>query len=169
MAQSTVKNLMIEMKSFDGDSSRIRLDNPKEGISRAQVAEVMQPAFLNNWIYTDKGSTAGYLGETVLETSTKISLEGEDFYITPSSLSFNASTQGDHIQTVTITGAQLQGYQFKNVVKTIGSQFDLFATIADNGLSVEVNVKTANINQLGTFDFVVIVRGQEVTIPATIG
>lgn len=156
MAQSTVKNLMIELKSFDGDSTRVRLDNPQNGITRAQVAEAMQPAFTNNWIYTDKGSTAGYLGETVLETSTKISLEGEDFYVTPNSLTIITGNSG----TLTVTGAQIQGYNIKNTQDVTAS-----VTIAENGLSATV---TASSQSTRNFQLILIIRGQEVTIPVTV-
>lgn len=159
MAQSTVRNLMIELKSFDNDSLRVRLDNPKEGITRAQIAEAMQPAFTNNWIITDKGSTAGYLGETVLETSTKISLEGVDYYVTPSSLTIDRKEP----YTLTVTGAKVQGYNLKN--STFSSEENpVTVTISENGLTVNVMY---NILENGTVDLILIILGQEVTIPIT--
>lgn len=162
MAQSTVKNLMIEMKSFDNDSTRVRLDNPKEGITRAQIATAMQPAFTNGWIITDKGSTAGYLGETVLETSTKISLEGEDFYVTPNSLNI---TNGNEY-TLTVTGAKIQGYNIKN--RTAGVYYDTFMiTVSQNGLTATVQVRESD-PVAGTCDLILIILGQEVTIPVTV-
>lgn len=163
MAQSTVRNLMIEMKSFDNDSMRIRLDNPKEGITRAQIAEVMQPAFTNNWIMTEKGSTAGYLGETVLETSTKIKLEGEDFYVTPNEIIFTTGS-GTQNATLTVTGAQIQGYNIKQIDE--GGSSTLSVKIAENGLSATVTTTAPSSGAYGgTWNLILIIRGAEVTIP----
>lgn len=165
MAQSTVKNLMIEMKSFDNNSTRVRLDNPKNGITRSQIAEVMQPAFTNGWIITDKGSTAGYLGETVLETSTKIKLEGEDFYVTPNALYFTADP-GTQTKTLTVTGAQIQGYNIKMTIETYST---LSVAIAENGLTATVTTRYDEGQSSGAWNVILIIRGQEVTIPVKRG
>lgn len=164
MAQSTVKNVMVELRSFDNDNLRIRIDNPKTGITRAEIADAFQPAFTNSWIITSKGSTAGYIGEVVLETSTKISLEGNDYYVTPNSLTLEDTVE----QTLTITGAQVQGFNIKNFTSSGTPPLtpkNVNVIIAENGLSVAVAMSTSSYT--GSFDLILIILGQEITIPCS--
>lgn len=164
MAQSTIKNVMVELRSFDNDNLRIRIDNPKTNITRAEIADAFQTAFTNNWIITSKGSTAGYIGEVVLETSTKISLEGDDYYVTPNSLTLNGTVE----QTLTITGAQVQGFNIKNFTSSGSPPLtpkNVNVIIAENGLSVAVAMSVSSYT--GNFDLILIILGQEVTIPCT--
>ena len=163
---TTVKNLMVELKSFDNDNLRIRIDNPKDSVTRAAVAEAFQPAFTNGWITTNKGSVAGYIGELVLETSIKISLEGEDFYVTPNELTLAGTTP----QTLTVTGAQIQGYNIKNL-QSSGSppltESNISVTIAENGLTATVVMDQGTSSYRGSFNLILVILGQEVTIPCT--
>jgi len=168
MATSTVKNVMIEFKSFDDDALRIRLDNPRDGITREQISAAYQKAFLEDWIICSKGSIADYIGEIVVETSTKVSLEGEDFYITPNTLSINLGSSTKGSGNLTVSGAQIQGYNVKNIAGKSDVEY-IKATIKDNGLTATVTVQTTTSKDAsGTFDLILVIRGKEVTVPCTI-
>lgn len=167
MAQTTVKNVMIELKSGDNDNTRIRLDNPINNITREMISAALQPALINEWIITDKGSKAIGIGEVVLETSTKVPLVGTDYYITPSSLNIN-TPGGSGSGTVTVSGATIQGYNFRNFAGSTSNLYSYKATIANNGLSITVEVTTNTTTFSVTFDLILVIQGTEVTVPCTI-
>lgn len=151
------------------DITTVKLDNPRENLRKSDVSAAFASAFVNGWLLTNKsGRPAKYLGDVTINTSTKIKLNGEDYYVTPSSLTFpDGNTQGNHIQSAVVTGAYIQGYRFEN--KQFSEQYvTLTANVSDNGLTIEVNYKTSAVNQPGTFDLILVIQGEEVTIPCTV-
>ena len=168
---TTVNTIDIQLLNADrADVTTIKLDNPINGITREQVSAVMQPALTNGWLLTTKGDTAMYLGDITLNTSIKTKLGGEDFYVTPSTLSFALTNQkpADN-KTVTVSGATIQGYNFKNFPTELDVQIDAIAEVAENGLSITIDV---NINYgdlpSGTTklcDLILVIQGVEVVVP----
>ena len=58
---TVVKTLDIQMLDADRqDATLIKLDNPKDNITREMVSAAMQPAFANNWFLTTKGFLSGF-------------------------------------------------------------------------------------------------------------
>lgn len=167
--QTTVTTLDIQMLDADrGDATTIKLDNPKDNVTREQVSSAMQPAFTNGWFLTNKGSVAMYLGDVTLNQSIKTKLGGEDFYVTPTSLAFSQPAGGSFpYQKVSVSGATIQGYNFAN---KSSNKIKPDANVIDNGLSIMVaasaSAATADMN--GTFDLELIIQGEKVTIPCTI-
>ena len=139
-----------------------KFDNPKANLTRAMVSEAFTPALTKGWLLAADNSTAMYIGDVILNTSKKITLDGEDFYITPSSLSF--SPQGSETKTVTVTGAQIQGYNIKNKVLVNTS---LTVNIVENDFVANVT-KNSSEYQTGSATLILVIQGQEVSIPITI-
>lgn len=171
MATSTVKNVMIEFKSFDNDSLRIRLDNPKDTITREQIAVAFQKAFTEGWIICSEGSIAGYIGETILETSTKVSLEGQDFYVTPNAINI---PYGETMPTITVMGAVIQGYNvIKGKMPSTSIKSELYPQITNNGLNCALTYDVAadsggQYPRVWNFTLILVIRGTEVRIPISI-
>ncbi len=162
--QTTVTTLDIQMLDADrADATTIKLDNPKDNITREQVSAAMQPAFTNSWFLTNKGSVAMYLGDVTINQSIKTKLAGDDFYVTPPSLSFSVNAGASFsYQNITISGATIQGYNFVNVGDDIAPR----AEIISNGLAIKVipTLDNATIEMNGSFEIQLIIMGQIVTV-----
>ena len=142
----------------------IKLDNPNDGITREQVSAVMQPALTNEWFLTTKGSPAVYLGDITLNTSIKTKLGGEDFYVTPNSITYVfLSSKTQDTKTVTVSGATIQGY---NITNLTNPNLDYKATVADNGLSISLKITNQNLTsgEQGNFKLNLVIQGTIVTI-----
>lgn len=163
--QTTVNTVDIQLLNADrADATTIKLDNPNDGITREQVSAAMQPALTNGWFLTNKGSVAMYLGDITLNTSIKTKLGGEDFYVTPSSISMTVPLNQSSSTTVTVSGATIQGYNITNITNHDPTYT---VVIADNGLSATLTIKQNSANARGTFNLVVIVQGTSVVIPVS--
>ena len=163
--QTTVNTIDIQLLDADrGDATTIKLDNPKDGITRESVSSAMQTPLSNGWFLTNKGSVAMYLGDITLNTSIKTKLGGEDFYVTPSSITMVVPINSSASSTVTVTGATIQGFNFANVTNNDPTYT---ARVADNGLSATLTIKQNTADTAGTFDFVLIIQGTRVVVPVS--
>lgn len=161
-----VVTLDVQLLNANRESVRTyKFDNPRSDVTRAQISEAFQPALVNSWLIAADGSPAMYIGDTIINTSKKVSLDGQDFYVTPTELNLSITTPGQPaVGTVTVTGAQIQGYNFKNKQGTFSV---LTAVVADNGLTATLTVSTPQGNS-ASCDLILIILGKEVVIPVTI-
>ena len=177
--QTTVTTLDIQMLNADrADATTIKLDNPKENVTREMVSSAMQPAFTNGWFLTTKGDPAMYLGDVTINQSIKTKLGGEDFYVTPDRIGNPNSGQYFMIPSdtkiaetsVSVTGATIQGYNW--VLSSVFPNFIPTATISENKLSVNIKFDANNnvfpLNSTATFSLILIIQGIEVTIPIAV-
>lgn len=159
----TVKTLDIQLQNAErGNSTTIKLDNPVDNITREMVSTAMQTPLSQGWFLTNKGDIATYIGDITLNTSIKVKLEGEDFYVTPNTLTIVAD--GTANSTIEVSGAQIQGYNLKNLSGV--NQQNTIIQIAENGLSITLGYFRGQ--GTGTFDLILIIMGQEVLIPCTV-
>ena len=163
-SQTTVTNLDIQLLDADrSNATTIKLDNPKDSVTREQVSAALQTPLTEGWFLTSKGSTAMYLGDITINQSIKTKLGGEDFYVTPASLSFSmaSSSQQEHTETITVVGATIQGYNFINKYP---NGYSISAEIAQNALSINVKFTklTAGANN---GKIILIIQGTEVAVP----
>lgn len=163
--QTTVNTIDIQLLDADrGDATTIKLDNPKNGMTRESVSSAMQAPLANGWFLTNKGAVAMYLGDITLNTSIKTKLGGEDFYVTPSTITMVVPINSSAESTVTVTGATIQGFNFANITNNDPTYT---ARVADNGLSVTLKIKQNTGDTQGTFDFILIIQGTRVVIPVS--
>ena len=163
--QTTVTNLDIQLLDADRSNTvTIKLDNPKNNVTREQVSAAMQPALTNGWFLNSKGDTIMYLGDVTINQSIKTKLGGEDFYVTPDSITMVVPLNNSASTTVTVTGATIQGFNFANVTNNDATYT---AKVADNGLSVTLTIKQNTALSDGTFDFILIIQGTQVVIPVS--
>ena len=168
--QTTVVNLDIQLLDESrADTTTFKLDNPKSNVTREQVSSAMQPALTNGWLLTTKGNVAMYLGDITVNQSIKTKLGGEDFYVSPSEVNLQTDTASHITTTITVSGATIQGYNFKNFPTELDVQIYATAEVAENGLSITVDV---NINYgdlpSGTTklcDLILVIQGVEVVVP----
>jgi len=159
---TTVTNLDIQLLDESrAGTTTIKLDNPKANVTREQVSAAMQPAFTNGWFLTSKGTTAMYLGDVTINQSIKTKLAGEDFYVTPASLTFTAADAEDGL-AIQVSGATIQGY---NLLFDPQTQPVLTATISDNGLTITVKIDDYISGQ--TMAIELVIQGSVVNIPIT--
>ncbi len=169
---NTVTTVDIQMLDANRENATlIKLDNPKNDITREQVSNAMQTAFANEWFLCSKGGIAKYLGDVIVNQSIKRTLEGADYYVTPSqlTLSYDDSSDLSAGGTISVSGANIQGYNF---VKPEGVGYRYTGTITDNGLTFKV-VITNGIDQsqrppAGTFDVELVINGEITTVPVTV-
>lgn len=171
MADVITQVTTLDIQMLDesrGNATLIKLDNPISNVTREQVSAAMQPAFTNGWFLTSKGNVAMYLGDVTINQSIKTKLGGEDFYITPSSLSFGTVTPGvDSTQTVTCSGAAVQGANIANVSPTENSFIFLAPVINENNtVNVTIRKEGGNTENI-TFDLKLIINGAILTVPCT--
>lgn len=165
MADSITNVKTVDIQMLDANRSNattIKLDNPRDNITREQVSAVFQTPFANSWFLTNKGGVAMYLGDVTINESIKTKLGGEDFYVTPSSLSFTAGSAEDGL-TVTVSGAIIQGYNVRYVDKNSDPVVNV--TIADNGLSATVTLDDFTSGK--SMSLILIIQGESITIPIT--
>ena len=171
-SQTTVTNLDIQLLDAERSNTvTIKLDNPKNDVTREQVSSAMQTPLNNGWFLNSKGDTLMYLGDVTINQSIKTKLGGEDFYVTPSSVDTNAVKGIPFETTITVSGATIQGYNFANVVTDTGSDPQLMGTIAANGLSILITIRVnvgANVGTTLTCDLQLIILGAVVTVPVKI-
>lgn len=142
-----------------------KFDNPKPNLTRADVTTAFSPALANGWLLAADDTTAMYIGDVILNTSKKVTLNGEDFYVTPSSFQLNANTP----QTVTVTGAQIQGYNIKNFTSNGPNVKNILVQVAENGLTATVtNDYQSSLGYSGSFNLIFVIQGTEVTIPVNL-
>lgn len=144
-----------------------KFDNPKPNLTRADVTTAFSPALAGGWLLAADDTVAMYIGDVILNTSKKVTLDGEDFYVTPDRLALKNNTP----QNLTITGAQVQGYNIKNFTSNSASitAKNLNITIAENALSVTVIIEASeSLAYSGSFNLILIIQGTSVTIPCTI-
>lgn len=166
--QTTVVNLDIQLLDADrSNTTTIKLDNPKNDVTREQVSAAMQPAFTNGWFLSSKGDPLMYIGDVTINQSIKTKLDGQDFYVTPSELTLTYDSASDKSAggVITVSGATIQGTNF---VKS-DYQARKSISVADNGLSVTVVVSnssdTTQRPPAGTFTLILIIMGQSVYVP----
>lgn len=173
MADSVVTNVTtLDIQMLDSErknATTIKLDFPKDNLTREQVSAAMQPAFANGWLLTNSGSVAMYLGDVTINQSIKTKLDGEDFYVTPSTLAYTISLEQTETKTITVSGATIQGVNITDYVDENDTLEFLSPVIAANGLSVQIPVRgiATGSDQDATFNIKLIILGTEVTIPAT--
>lgn len=165
--QTTVANLDIQILSAErSETTTIKLDNPKQNLTREMVSAAMQPAFTNGWLLTSKGSVAMYLGDVTYNTSIKTKLGGEDFYVTPNQLNLTVESSKNFSGTINVSGATIQGYRFENASDSIE---ELQCNLSNNNLTATVSGHCSNLNLLPfSFNLILIIMGTEVTVPVTI-
>ena len=168
--QTTVTNLDIQLLDADrSNATTVKLDNPKNNVTREQVSAAFQPALTNGWFLCSNGNTAMYLGDITVNQSIKTKLGGEDFYVTPSSISGNFT--GRSFQTeITVSGATIQGYNFANIDNQTGKNVIRQLQITENQLSAILFVDANEAVTSGSYsmDLQLIILGTTVTIPVTI-
>lgn len=165
MADTITNVKTVDIQLLDADRSNattIKLDNPKDNLTREQVSAAMQPALSAGWFLTSKGSVAMYLGDITINQSIKTKLGGEDFYVTPSRLEFDISNAEDGLD-VQVSGATIQGYNIKYTNKATDPAVNV--TIADNGLSAHVWLEDFTTGN--TMYLILIIQGVAVTVPIT--
>lgn len=178
----TVKTLDFQMLDADRqDATLIKLDNPKDNITREMVSAAMQPAFANGWFLTTKGAPAMYLGDVTVSTSTKVKLDGQDFYVTPSSVTQNWNKQTNAmIIDIDVSGATIQGYQYINIDNQVYSASSSSSPVTmrfapeiiNNGLRFRIMVTSSSTPMVEggtlTFDIILVIQGTQVTIPVVL-
>lgn len=179
---TTVKTLDFQMLDADRqDATLIKLDNPKNNITREMVSAAMQPAFANGWFLTTKGSPAMYLGDVTISTSTKVKLDGQDFYVTPSSFTqnWNKQTNGFTVD-INVSGATIQGYQYININNQVYSAssgsfpvtMKFTPSIINNGLKFRMIIEASSTPMIEggtlTFDIILVIQGTQVTVPVVL-
>lgn len=166
--QKIVNTLDIQLLNAErGDVTTVKLDNPNDGITREQVSAAMQPALTNGWLLTIKGSVVMYLGDITLNTSIKTKLDGEDFYVTPSSINLTIPASQSAQSTITVSGATIQGYNLKNITN---NKATYSLVIAENELSATLTITQSVISSdplSGTLDIILVIMGTTVTIPVS--
>lgn len=168
---TTVTNLDIQLLDADrSNATTIKLDNPKNTVTRELVSVAMQPALTNGWFLCTNGNTAMYLGDITINQSIKTKLGGDDFYVTPTSISLTF-TDLDQTETsvIEVSGAAIQGVNITDIVDENEAIEFLSPQIAENGLSV--SIKARSISASGdspvTFKVNLIILGTSVTVNGT--
>lgn len=178
MADSVVTNVTtLDIQMLDAErknATTIKLDFPKDNLTREQVSAAMQPAFANGWLLTNAGSVAMYLGDVTINQSIKTKLDGEDFYVTPAAINTNVTGYVTYETTVTVSGATIQGTNITNINldNVQENEIEIYSPkIAENGLSVEIKINLEKITGRRftiNFDIELVILGTIVTVPLEI-
>lgn len=171
MADTITNVKTVDIQLLDADRSNattIKLDNPKNNLTREQVSAAMQPALSAGWFLTNKGSVAMYLGDITINQSIKTKLSGQDFYVTPSSLNFYNTEEGDTYSSldINVSGATIQGYNIIDVETDPG--YTVSVDISNNGLKATVHLNDANPQRATSFKVILIIQGTSITVPCTV-
>lgn len=170
MADSVVTNVTtLDIQMLDADrknATTIKLDFPKNDVTREQVSAAMQPAFINGWLLTNAGSVAMYLGDVTKNQSIKTKLDGEDFYITPNELVIMTNESSPVSSELTVSGATFIGYDYRGTASQGEGETTIQSvTIRDNGLTMRITASSGPQTRKIRYDFYVIVQGEKIKIP----
>lgn len=168
---TSVSNLDIQILNAErAETTTIKLDNPKQNLTREQVSAAMQPALSNGWLLTSKGSVAMYLGDVTYNTSTKVKLGGEDFYVTPNSLTLTPESGMEFMATgtVTVSGATVQGYNIVHVSGTAPDNVEV--NLSENRLTATIGFTMDDDSHLPAcvYNLELVIQGTIVTVPVTV-
>ena len=156
---SAVTNLDIQLLDADrSNATTIKLDNPKNGVTRENVSAAFQTAFANGWFLCSNGNPAMYLGDVTVNQSIKTKLDGQDFYVTPAELTLTNSGQTAS-GNITVSGATIQGYNIRGTSAAMNAK----VTINNTGLTANVyvtNIIPTSPVPTGNFTVVLIIQGQ---------
>lgn len=161
--QTTVTTLDIQMLNADrADATTIKLDNPKDSVTREMVSIAMQPAFAKGWFLTNKGEPAMYLGDVTLNQSIKTKLGGEDFYVTPASLTINTNTESESSGEFQVSGAQILGYDYKEMSNSgTGNASITSVRITNNSQTIQIKAKGDSTRSV-RYDFYLVIQGERI-------
>lgn len=179
MADTQTSVITLDIQMLDesrGDATTIKLDNPKDNVTREMVSSAMQTALTNGWFLTNKGSVAKYLGDITINQSIKTKLGGEDFYVTPTTITHTVAVDETYNAVITCTGATIQGVNIDNFTNSFDDEHPedyvqvLAPVIAENGLSVTVPIygKGSTGQETISFDANLIILGTTVTVKITV-
>lgn len=171
----TVTTVDIQMLDENREgTTTVKLDNPRDNLTREQVSAAMQTPFANGWFLCGNGKTAKYLGDVIINQSIKTTLDGADFYVTPDTLELvvpstaQIATWGENA-IITCSGAIIMGYNIRNYASFYTSKVaTLEVQIRDNGLSVKVRGTLKDQNTFARqklFDLDLVIQGTVVTVP----
>ncbi len=148
----------VDVQLLDAARSNVKtykFDNPKENLTKAEISIAFQPAMSDEWLLVANGNIAKYIGDVTINTSTKVKLGGEDFYITPNEVIF----PNEHPFIITVSGATIQGYNLRN------NQFPgLKVVISENGLQATLYPGTIS-DTTWTATLILVIQGIEVEVP----
>lgn len=170
---TTVSNLDIQLLNAErAETTTFKLDNPKQNLTREQVSAAMQPALTKGWLLTSKGSVAMYLGDVTYNTSTKIRLDGEDFYVTPTALTLNRSADNQSASgSINVSGATIQGYNVKRQ-SYVSNGANISPEITNSGLTLFIRVTAPSLESkippAGNFTVELVIMGTIVSVPITV-
>lgn len=171
---NTVTTVDIQMLDANRENATlIKLDNPKNDITREQVSNAMQTAFANEWFLCSKGGIAKYLGDVIVNQSIKRTLEGADYYVTPSQLTLSYSGESDMVPdgTIEVSGATIQGYNFPSYDSRVIIPTGI---IQNNGLRISISVKPGAQQDQSqrppayNFNIALVINGEVTTVPVTV-
>lgn len=169
MAQTITEKNVIQITVQDTDSNKqsFNLENPKSGLTIAQVREVFEPLIATGKWYSRQGNPINYIEQATLTKTKKITLDDGTgaVTVTPSS----GSTSGGGIKTVTFTvdGSPIKGY---NYIRKGTSVTNVTALPAE--IDTENNTITAKFNVNGQFgdvyDLEIVTIASKLTVTITV-
>ena len=130
---SIVKNVDIQLIDDDAKSTTVKLDNPKDNITKNEIVQVFTTAINNNWLLSNYGSAIKGVGQVQLTTSEKVLLEGEAVYVTPASANITLSNS-PVTTTFTVSNGLIQ------MVELTGD--NNFMTFSETHTSTTISVTT---------------------------
>jgi len=164
-----VQTLDVSTVDEDGKITTFKLDNFKENITKNQVISAFQYGINNGLLMSNYGSAIKSVGTVMKSTSTKIELEGEPIYITPSSIEATLdSSTASKVVEVTVT-SQIQAASVMDLQKSDpNSNIQAYVqniSYENNTTRISVYIYMADTGRSATAKLVIVVNGVNNTVP----
>lgn len=160
----------------DGRQTTFKIDDPKSNLTKNEVISAFNYAFSRNLLLSNYGAPIRSVGTTTISTSTKIELENETIYVTPSRLDFDMATSQSSTMVVTVTAPQIQAASVLNLKQTSGVTSNLACYVTNisyesssGNTLIRVFANAANNTSFSATAILnIIINGRTTQIPITI-
>lgn len=106
-----VKTVDISLIDNQGYLMTLKLDRPKDGLTKAQINDAFSKGF--GILYNQRGNPIVSIGKVVMSHSQKYEVGGAVYYVTPNKIEGSYATSQS--ETLTITGANVEYATVVNV------------------------------------------------------
>ena len=147
---SVVKNLDIQLIDEDAKTTTVKLDNPREDITKNQVISVFATAISNNWLLSNYGNPVKAIGQVQLSTSEKILLEGDPIYVTPERATLRPTPSTPSTQTFSVANGTIQMVELSLESETQGQYISVSQTHTSDSITVTATLANNTPSPIST-------------------
>lgn len=161
--------VQVTLLDAAGYARTLNLDNPKTGLTLAEIKAAFQPAISGRWLY-GRSDLVVDVQKAAYSTSTKIPIGGAEVVVTPSTLNMTTRQGSVVVQGAVISGAYITDLQYTSTISNWEIAWRM-PEVNVNDNSVTVNLYAVNgsgsTNIEGTSNLKIYFLNTSIVVPIT--